>query len=556
MSANDYKDKANALLKNKEYTKALEMYNKAVELAPDDKVHYSNRSACYTNLNECQKAIEDANKCIELDSKWSRGYQRKGQAQLKLDLYEESIATFKSGLEHDPENKTLKECLDEATLLNSNPFMKNKSKLYTDPRTSKYMTDPQFVNLLDYAMRDQKMLLQLVQSDPRFMDVFTVLSGIDLGKAQESYQQENKKKDEDNKKRKEDNEVTKKKKEEEDRIRQEKERYENLTIEEKEEEDQRKNAEEIKQQANAQFKNKNYSEALKLYTKALEINPKEITYYLNLAACYHELKEFDKVIEECQKVIDNTNDFQKKSKAYGRIGFAYQEKGDLDKAIKSFDDSLLEFKDNRIKMALREAENLKKKKDAEDYINPEKGEEANTKGNDYYKNHDWVNALKEYSDAIKRNPKNAKFYSNRAAVYIKLMSLTEALNDCEKAIELDPDFLRAHQRFCSVQMLMKRYHKAMTSYEKSLKMFPNDAELKEGYYKCVAKINEGGDDEERLKQTMNDPEIQSLIVDPRVQQLLKDLKENPKSANEKIVKDVFLGEAFRKLVASGIIKTK
>ena len=51
MSANDYKDKANALLKNKEYQKALEMYNKAVELAPEDKVHYSNRSACYINLN-------------------------------------------------------------------------------------------------------------------------------------------------------------------------------------------------------------------------------------------------------------------------------------------------------------------------------------------------------------------------------------------------------------------------------------------------------------------------------------------------------------------------
>ena len=521
MSANEYKDKANALLKNKEYTKALEMYNKAVELAPEDKVHYSNRSACYINLNDCKKALEDAEKCIDLDSKWGRGYQRKGQAQLKMDLYEESIVSFKEGLKHDPENTTLKECLEEAEKLNSNPFLKNKSKLYTDPRTSKYMTDPQFVNLLEYAMRDQKMLLQLVQSDPRFMDVFTVLSGIDLGKAQESYQQENKKKEEDNKKRKEEDEVLKKKREEEDKIRQEKERYENLTIDEREEEDQKKNAEEIKQKGNAAFKSKNYKEALEFYTKALETYPKEVTFHLNLASCYHELKDFDKVIEECQKVIDKTNDFQKKSKAFGRMGFAYQEKGDLDKAIKCFDDSLLEFKDNRIKLALREAEGIKKKKEAEDYINPEKGEEANNRGNDYYKNHDWVNALKEYSDAVKRNPTSAKFYSNRAAVYIKLMSLTEALNDCEKSIELDPNFLRAQQRFCNVQMLLKRYHKAMASYEKALKMFPNDPELKEGYYKCVSKINEGGDDEERLKQTMNDPEIQGLIVNPAVQQLFE-----------------------------------
>ena len=42
------------------------------------------------------------------------------------------------------------------------------------------MADPNFKNLLDYAMKDQKILFQLVQSDPRFMDVFSVLTGLDL----------------------------------------------------------------------------------------------------------------------------------------------------------------------------------------------------------------------------------------------------------------------------------------------------------------------------------------------------------------------------------------
>ena len=55
---------------------------------------------------------------------------------------------------------------------------------------------------------------------------------------------------------------------------------------------------------------------------------------------------------------------------------------------------------------------------------------------------------------------------------------------------------------------------------------------------------------------INCPEIQALMMDPRVQQLFKDLKENPISAQQAIQKDQFLGEAFRKLVAAGIIKTK
>lgn len=315
-------------------------------------------------------------------------------------------------------------------------------------------------------------------------------------------------------------------------------------------------AEQIKQEGNKLFKQGKYQEALEKYIEANKLNPSEITYYLNMAGCYHELKDYDKVIENCQYVVDNTFNFEKKAKAFGRMGFAYQEKNDWASAIQCFDKSLLEAKDQRIKEALRNAEVVKRKKDEEAYLNPDLAEEANTKGNELFKKHEFVEALKQYVEAVKRDPTKAKFYSNRAACYIKLMSLNEALNDCEKALEIDPNFQRAHQRYCTVQMMMKRYHKALSSYEKAMKLFPNDQDLKEGYYKCVAKINEGGDDEERLKQTMNDPEIQGLMIDPRVQQLLKDLKENPKSANEKIMKDEFLLEAFRKLVAGGIIKTK
>lgn len=322
------------------------------------------------------------------------------------------------------------------------------------------------------------------------------------------------------------------------------------------EDDQVKRAEEIKLKGNELFKKGQFKEALELYKEANQLNPKEVTYYLNLAGCYHELKEYDLVIENCKRVIEETFNFEKKCKALGRMGFAYQEKEDYTNAIKCFEDALLEKKDQRIKEALKNAQQIKKKKDAEAYIDPVKAEEANKLGNTEYKNHNFVDAIKHYTEAVKRGPTLAKHFSNRAAAYIKVMSLSEALSDCETALSLDDKFLRAHQRKCNVLSMMKRFNKALTAYETALKIHPDDAELKEGYYKCISKINEGGDDEERLKQSMNDPEIQGLMVDPRVQQFLKDLKENPKSANEAIMKDEFLREAFRKLVASGIIKTK
>ena len=65
----------------------------------------------------------------------------------------------------------------------------------------------------------------------------------------------------------------------------------------------------------------------------------------------------------------------------------------------------------------------------------------------------------------------------------------------------------------------------------------------------------GGDrpDEERVRHAMADPEIQMLLRDPRIVQVLKDLQENPMSA-QGALKDPFIADALNKLIAAGVVK--
>ena len=557
-TAKEWKEKGNALVKEKKYKEALDCYSKSIEIDPNDPILYSNRSAMHLNLNEYDQALTDAEKAISLKPEYAKAYLRKGKALEGQQKFKEALDTYKLGLEKDKENAQLLQASQELESNLNNPFLKNYPKLFTDPRTAGMMADPQFKNLVDFAMKDQKILIQMIQTDPRFMTVFSVLTGIDMEKMNEDVQKhaEERKKEEEKKKKEE--EEKKKKEEEEKKKKEEEDKYNAMSAEEKKEVDDHKKADEIKAKGNEEYKKKNFDEAIKFYQEAIDIYPKEMVYYLNQAKCYMEKKDYDKAIELCKHVCDNSFDFTRRATAFGIIGYAYRAQDKLEEALKAFQDSQMEKNDVRIKEAEKETLKLKQKKEAEAYINPEKAEEENAKANELYKAGKFPDALKVYDEAIKRNPKLPKYYTNRAQCYIKLMEFYQAIKDCENAIKLDPKTLKAYQKKANCHFITKEYHKVLQTIDEGQKLFPDDPELKQMKEKTIMAINfgTGEDDKERQRKAAADPEIQALLRDPRIQQLFKDFKENPASAQQAVMKDEFIRNAFQKLVAAGIVKTK
>merc|ERR1712004_156693 len=99
-----------------------------------------------------------------------------------------------------------------------------------------------------------------------------------------------------------------------------------------------------KLQGNEFYKKKDFPNAVKLYSEAIELNPKEFTYYSNLAAVYFEMGEYDKVIEQCDRPIamakEGPYDFVKLGKAMARKANALFKKDMLEESIALYPEAL------------------------------------------------------------------------------------------------------------------------------------------------------------------------------------------------------------------------
>lgn len=345
------------------------------------------------------------------------------------------------------------------------PFSKEKLEACRNsPKLAQYFKDPQFTNMFEMCVQKPEMLVQIMQMDPRFMDVFKELTGIDLGEMSQMQAEQEEQKEKFAEKAKE----QQKKREAEEEARKKAEEEAALPSEAKAELQKKKDAEAKKLEGNTFYKQRNFEKAIELYSAAIELNPAEMTYYSNLAAVFMEQKEYDKAIAEVEKAIklaeNGPYDYVKMGKSMARKANCLFLKGEFDEAIEVYQNALLEHNDYNIKEGLKKVQKAKAESAAKAYINPEIAETHKAKGNDLFKAGDFPGAIKEFDEAIKRDPSNKAYYSNRSFAYIKLMEPTYALKDAEKAIELDPTFVKAWVRKATCHSLHKEYHKAMEAF--------------------------------------------------------------------------------------------
>ncbi|KAF9452004.1 hypothetical protein P691DRAFT_275338 [Macrolepiota fuliginosa MF-IS2] len=177
------------------------------------------------------------------------------------------------------------------------------AKLAGNPRTSKHLADPSFIQKIE-AMQRNPALAQSALQDPRMIDALGVLMGIDIQAqtrpegSSEGFPQEEA--------RPSTPPPTASSSKKPEPVPTPASGQEDVEMEEVDEEEAKakKEAEASKKLGTEAYKKRDFDIAISHFEKAWDLYPKDITFLSNAGAAYFEKGDYDKAIETCEKAVD------------------------------------------------------------------------------------------------------------------------------------------------------------------------------------------------------------------------------------------------------------
>lgn len=107
----------------------------------------------------------------------------------------------------------------------------------------------------------------------------------------------------------------------------------------------------------------------------------------------------------------------------------------------------------------------------------EEAQQHKEKGNNCVKEKKYIEAVLHYTNAIKLDPSDHTFYSNRSLAFLKQQQYPLAMEDAKQTIKLKPDWPKGYFRKGEIELATGHYTEALLSYGCALRLQPNDKSI-------------------------------------------------------------------------------
>jgi len=189
------------------------------------------------------------------------------------------------------------------------------------------------------------------------------------------------------------------------------------------------------------------NEAIKDYTKAIELDPKYAISYNNRGNAKGLLRDYDEAIQDYTRAIELNPE---NVATYNNRGRAKIFLIDYHGAIQDYDKAI--------------------------ELDPKYAISYNNRGNAKRLLGDYDEAIQDYTKVIQLNPKYLDAYNNRGRAKILLREYHGAIQDYSKAIELNPKYAISYNNRGNAKRLMGEYDEAIQDYSKAIQLSPKYAE--------------------------------------------------------------------------------
>ncbi|NXD93637.1 RPAP3 protein, partial [Chaetorhynchus papuensis] len=288
-----------------------------------------------------------------------------------------------------------------------------------------------------------------------------------------------------------------------------------------------------KEKGNNYFRQGNFDEAIKCYTRGMHSDPYNPVLPTNRASAFYRMKKFSVAESDCNLALALDKNYIKAYARRGAARFALKNlqgaKEDYEKVLE-LDANNLEAKNElkKIDQALSSKESSEQK-EFEDTVRTGLTDEEKQRiedqqlkqkaiaekdlGNGYFKEGKYEAAIECYTRGIAADGTNALLPANRAMAYLKIEKYKEAEDDCTKALLLDASYSKAFARRGAARVALGKLKEAIQDFEAVLKLEPGN---KQAINELTKIRNELSEKEQRTQQEypavlIKETEIKNIV---------------------------------------------